>query len=374
MRRTVSDLLWVVVLGILLEVLFIVLGGLHWLQQRMCPPEPGWWWNILPLFTVWGVLLGWYAYRSAYRERDAVRELKRLRESEYRFMEVVGTAAEGLLLLDSDGLLLFMNQEAERLLGWSSAELANKNIHQLIHLHHQEPVPLKECGVQRALAEEGTQRVEEDTFIRKDGSRLPVSYAAAPMVRGGRITGVVVVFQDITERKRLRDELRYQATHDVLTGLVNRVELERCLVQEIERAERYQHFLSVLMVDLDHFKAVNDTYGHRTGDAVLKAFATRLNEHARRTDTVVRYGGEEFLLVLPETPIEAAMALAERLRVSLNEKPLAVPGVNQTLTASIGVAAYPTHGTTDSELLRAADGAMYAAKQSGRNRICSAVD
>jgi diguanylate cyclase (GGDEF)-like protein/PAS domain S-box-containing protein len=374
LRRVGHDLLWILALGLLAGVLFAVGGVPQWLQQRLSADEPnGLLWRVLPLLWVWALLLAWYAGTRTRLREEMLLELQKLRESKRRFAEVAGALAEGLFLFDVDGSLLYMNPEAERLLGWTGDELANRNIHQLIHRHEQEPVPPEKCGIQRALTDGRTHRVEEDSFIRKDGSRLPVAYAAAPMLREGRIVGVVTVFEDISERKRLREELEHLATHDTLTGLLNRGELERLLLRERQRAERYGHPLAVLMLDIDHFKAVNDTYGHRTGDAVLKAFAARLAEHARSADVVARYGGEEFVLLLPETSVPAATAMAERLRASLNEAPIEVAGIHGAITASIGVAGYPAHGTTEEQLLRAADEAMYTAKKDGRNRVHTAV-
>jgi diguanylate cyclase (GGDEF)-like protein/PAS domain S-box-containing protein len=355
-----------VLILVLIEALSIASGD----PQRLSQNGPnGLLWILLPLLFIWGLLLGWYAGRRFRVPPDVLRELQSLRESERRFTEVAGALAEGLLLFDSDNRLLYMNPEAEHLLGWTGEELAGGNIHQRIHRHQPESVSPEECGIQRALTDGRIHRVEEDMFLRKDGSSFPVAYAAAPMLRENKIVGVVTVFEDISERKRLQDELEHLATHDPLTGLVNRSELERRLVRELQRAERYRHHLAVLMVDIDHFKGVNDTYGHRAGDDVLKAFAARLTDHARRADAVARYGGEEFVLMLPETPVAAAAAMAERLRVSLNEVPIAVAGVVGPITASIGVAGYPAHGATEEQLLRAADEAMYVAKKSGRNRV-----
>lgn len=353
-------------LAILIETLFIALDGprrlgLDGLNSFL--------WILATLLLLWGVLLAWYADRHPCIPPELLSELQSLRESKRRFTEVADALAEGLLLFDSDNRLLYMNPEAERLLGWNREELAGQDIHQRIHRHQRQPVPPEECGVQRALTDGRTYRVEEDAFLRKDGSSFSVAYAAAPMLRDNKIVGVVTVFQDISERKRLYAELERLATHDPLTGLVNRGELERRLAREFQRAERYRRYLAALMVDIDHFKRINDTYGHKVGDDVLKAFAARLTEHARRADTVARYGGEEFVLMLPETPVPAALAMAERLRISLNEVPIAVADAGGPITASIGVAGYPDHGKTEEQLLRAADEAMYMAKRSGRNRV-----
>ncbi|MBA1443420.1 MAG: diguanylate cyclase [Chromatiales bacterium] len=167
-----------------------------------------------------------------------------------------------------------------------------------------------------------------------------------------------------------QQELEHLATHDALTGLYNRKALENRIEEELHRAARYNRSLSVFLLDIDHFKSINDTYGHLSGDSVLQCLAKELEVSIRKTDYVARYGGEEFIVVLPETPLQEAMGLAERLRSSIAA--LSVPLDTDTkikMTASIGVAAFPVHGQSWQDLLGAADVAMYAAKNAGRDQI-----
>ncbi len=179
--------------------------------------------------------------------------------------------------------------------------------------------------------------------------------------------------QDISYRKNIEMELEYQAKHDYLTNLFNRVELEKFFQEEIIRAERYQHPLSIFMIDIDHFKKINDEHGHQSGDKILQQFAVFLQDSIRTSDYIARYGGEEFVVILPETSSDKANELAERifiklskLNISLNEKPVRI-------TISLGIASYPEQGTSYDKLLEMADSAMYQAKQSGRNRIQQAT-
>jgi diguanylate cyclase (GGDEF)-like protein len=165
--------------------------------------------------------------------------------------------------------------------------------------------------------------------------------------------------------------LRELSTHDSLTGLLNYRELHRQLAEEAERSRRYGHPFSLVMLDIDHFKAVNDTYGHLAGDKALRAFAALIREEVRPTDVVARYGGEEFVLVLPETAGPGAMTLAERLRVRVAGHAVAVAADHTiSMTVSIGVASYPDGANAVQKLLSAADQALYAAKSAGRNRVC----
>ncbi len=172
------------------------------------------------------------------------------------------------------------------------------------------------------------------------------------------------------ERVRLISFLENLSITDALTGIANRRHLEWRLSEEIERARRYRYPLSLLMVDIDHFKQINDTYGHQVGDAVLQQLAYRLRNTLRRTDFVARYGGEEFIVLAPQTPVDRALILAERLRQRIASEPILVASdLSLPVTVSVGVAVFPDHAQNESELVRAADAALYRAKQAGRNCV-----
>ena len=177
------------------------------------------------------------------------------------------------------------------------------------------------------------------------------------------------VLEDITRRRELELELAHQAAHDQLTGLYNRRRAEMLLDQEIHRAERYHNSLSVLMFDLDHFKRVNDNHGHAQGDAVLARIAREILAQVRDTDAVARWGGEEFMVLLPGTDAEGARKLAEKLRKAVAAIQLAQVG---QVTISIGTACY-LPGEGEDSLLHRLDEALYAAKGAGRNRLVDAA-
>lgn len=168
--------------------------------------------------------------------------------------------------------------------------------------------------------------------------------------------------------------LRQAATHDELTTLLNRRELDRLLTEEIQRSRRFQRCFSVTLIDLDHFKRINDTKGHRVGDRVLQHVASILQKQVRSTDKVARYGGEEFALVQIETDNQAAMSAANRLRATLASTPFVLPnqGERIAVTLSAGVATYPGNGQNTENLLQAADQALYEAKARGRDCAVSA--
>ncbi len=298
-----------------------------------------------------------------------------LKEREQFLVDVTSELGEGLFVLDRTGRLVFINPEAERLLGWTQQELDGRDVHELIHKHQGRGVPASGCRVLQVLRTGKTDRVDEDHFFHRDGRRFPVSYAAAPISRHGDVTGVVVSFQDISEKKRLHEQLKYLATHDAVTGLHNRSELARQIDEEVARALRYERPVCVFMVDIDHFKRINDGHGHQTGDSVLRQFAGFLKEETRKSDYVARYGGEEFIIILPETSLSKGRELADRLCEGVAVHPFRLDDATPiTISVSLGVANLPAHGNSVQVLIAAADKAMYLAKNKGRNQVCIAGD
>ena len=172
----------------------------------------------------------------------------------------------------------------------------------------------------------------------------------------------------VKENEQLQAKLREQAIRDPLTGLFNRRYLNETLEREIVRAGRENVPLSVIMADVDHFKMINDTYGHPVGDKFLVEIASLLKSHARGSDIVSRYGGEEFLLVLPGTALDSAARRAEEIRQKCAEIIIQHEGKDLKVTMSFGVAIYPDHGKEAEEIIVKADKALYRAKAQGRNR------
>jgi diguanylate cyclase (GGDEF)-like protein len=198
------------------------------------------------------------------------------------------------------------------------------------------------------------------------GGNLDVDLRA---VGGGELGRLVNVFNDMVDRLRAnRAELERLAITDALTGLYNRRHLMVMLAQETSRARRHKTPLGILLIDVDHFKHYNDTFGHQPGDDVLVRLMVVLTHSVRDMDVTARYGGEEFVILLPETQVDGAMKVAERIR-SATESEFSGPDEPRQVTVSIGVAAYPADGETPETLLASADAAMYRAKEGGRNRV-----
>ncbi len=289
---------------------------------------------------------------------------------EQRMRDITRSLAVGLFVLDQNGHLSMMNPEAERLLGWTEEELYGRKIHELIRMRKKHSTDDRMdaelwCDF---LCEESYQ--DDDLFYHKDGTGFHVTYSVSPLLIGDKTAGNVISFQDITSRKHMEIELARMATLDELTGLYNRRELNKRLDEEIRRAERYDQYFSIWMLDIDHFKRINDTYGHQDGDRALRIIAANLARLLRDTDISARFGGEEFVVILSHTKLEQAMQMAERVRVAISELKFDLDGESGiSITVSIGVAAYPQHGATAEAMIRAADRGLYAAKQGGRNQV-----
>jgi diguanylate cyclase (GGDEF)-like protein len=173
----------------------------------------------------------------------------------------------------------------------------------------------------------------------------------------------------LLEINQLQADLKKQALRDPLTGLYNRRYLSETLDRELTRCKRNKEPLSVIIMDVDHFKTINDTYGHQAGDEFLKTIASLIQSHARGSDVACRYGGEEFLLLMPGTNLQTAAKRAEDLRVICSETQVLFEMKNLVVTISFGVASYPDHGTTPDEILIKADRALYQSKNNGRNLV-----
>ena len=273
-------------------------------------------------------------------------------------------------LSDEHWTMKFVSSGCQRLTGYDSQALVDNRDVSYASIIHEADRHLIEREIKQALAQRRPFEMEY-LIRRRDGALIWVWEQGQAVTIEGReyLEGIVL---DINQRKLMEQELERMATHDPLTGLYNRRELERQFKEELARARRYGRPLSLLWLDLDHFKTINDDYGHLAGDEVLRELSRLLQTHVRAVDYAARYGGEELLIVLPELDQSGALEMAERLRGLVESTRIRVSSGEQLgVTVSIGVASYPLDGETADQLFSKADEAMYQAKQSGRNRVYS---
>ena len=222
----------------------------------------------------------------------------------------------------------------------------------------------------RANLKKGKASRTEILHYTKDSQTRWLDMTVTPLrTDSGEISHFAFVARDITRHKNIERQLTTLALFDSLTGALNRPAFHQQADKEYSRSKRYSRPLSVIMLDIDHFKQVNDRYGHPAGDQVLQIFAEACQEVIRSTDLMGRVGGEEFALLLPDTPSKSALYLAERLRLRINKYPYLAGDMLIEVTASLGVAELQSSDADFKALLQRADEALYAAKHGGRNRV-----
>ncbi|MDO8991203.1 MAG: diguanylate cyclase [Sideroxyarcus sp.] len=324
------------------------------------------------LFGVSYLLLAFGSLAIAYFRLSRMQARARLKEDEERLREITLTMSDGLLVADRNGKITFANPEASLLLGYSEHELLGSDMHDLFHVRGDgSPCSRDECNLLRVAQTGTTYRAVEEAFKCKNGQILPISVSVSAIIKARDAAGIVVAFHDITERKNFELELEKRAQTDALTGLNNRRHFYELAEQEIVRTRRYRKPLAILMLDVDHFKAINDTYGHHSGDIVLQLLSAVCLQAVREIDIVGRLGGEEFSILMPEANGAQAREAAERLREAAAATVVQLENeVSISFTVSIGVATLDAADAGVGDMLKRADEALYAAKYSGRNRVC----
>jgi diguanylate cyclase (GGDEF)-like protein len=297
--------------------------------------------NVIVLFLLSGMLFALAIFR--YGTFDIVHIGHNL---------VIQNIDVGIIVLDMAERVLELNPFAKALMHSPTLGSALHDV-----LEGWPPLEIKP-GVEQEVAIPGSigeQWFQVQSSQIKAANGIPAGYA--------------VVLFDISARKRAEDQLAALARTDSLTGITNRRYFFELAEAEFARAQRYQRPLAIVMFDIDHFKRINDTYGHQVGDEVIKFVATECQRHLRTTDILARYGGEEFVCWLDEGDPDDACQTAERIRQIIAESPLVVGGQTIQLTISVGVACLHQGDSTLSELIDRADHALYASKAHGRNRV-----
>ncbi|EON92119.1 diguanylate cyclase [Marinobacter lipolyticus SM19] len=272
---------------------------------------------------------------------------------------------------DEHWTVLFASEGCQVLTGYAPDELVDNRVASYASLIDPESTDEVSRAVEASVAKDEPFSIEY-ALRRKDGQTIWVWERGRCIDDDGDLVleGIVL---DISDRKALEEELSELATNDPLTGLNNRREMTHLLEEEVARATRYGREVAFLWIDFDHFKEINDSFGHAAGDAVLRNVSHLLVDGIRTVDSVGRFGGEEFVILLPEMGVEEAREAAERLRQRVHETPIPLDtGETVPLTISIGIAVFPQHGRSPEALCAAADKAMYRAKQFGRNCVVMA--
>jgi diguanylate cyclase (GGDEF)-like protein/PAS domain S-box-containing protein len=326
-------------------------GGEAWIGQN------------LQLIMDGDQVVGFQSLSRDITERKKVEEA--LRQSEEKYRNILESIEEGYYEIDLAGNLTFFNDSLCRIIGYPKEELLGMNFRQYEHkeaiksvfqkysevYQTGEPVALFDRQITR---KDGTTRfVETSILLRKDPSGTPIGF------RG--------IARDITERKQMEQQLDHLATHDILTGLPNRLMFSQQLSQAVRSAQRNKRQLAVLFIDLDRFKMINDCLGHEAGDQLLIEIAGRFRKLLRAVDVVARLGGDEFIIFIEEVKEFGQAAVVAHKIISSASKPVFIMGEECRVTASIGISIYPRDGEDEQTLIKNADIAMYFAKEEGKN-------
>jgi diguanylate cyclase (GGDEF)-like protein/PAS domain S-box-containing protein len=292
-------------------------------------------------------------------ERRAAEEVRR------RLAAIVEHTDDAVFSTTLAGWITSWNGGADRLYGYSANEAIGQPVSLLIPADRE----AEEADILQRVIAGGEVERYETVHVRRDGSRIEVSLTMSPIRDpNGDVVAASTIARDITERKRFEGQLQYLADHDALTGLFNRRRFEEDLERELARARRDQTGGAVLAIDLDNFKAVNDSFGHNAGDELIKRASELFRSRLRTTDMIARLGGDEFAVLLPGTDADGARLVAAGLLQAIRGDGRQTPG-GKPVTASIGIVAFAGgDDITAAELLAEADIAMYDAKEAGRDR------
>lgn len=297
-------------------------------------------------------------------EAKVLRRTIELERGERRFRSLAQNTSEVITIVDAEGVIRYQSPSVERTLSFRPAQLVGMNMSELLHPEERgEALSL----IRQAPAPPLPPTVLERRLRRRDGSWCLAELTVCNLLDDDTVGGIVVTSRDIGERAALENQLRHQALHDPLTGLGNRTLIQDRLDHALARGQRGRNPIALLLLDLDGFKQVNDSFGHGVGDRLLVEVARRLSDSVRAGDTVARMGGDEFAVLLEQADDEVPTVVAQRILYRLRT-PMSIDGKNIVTQASIGVVVSSASSPlTGDELLRNADLAMYRAKAKGKN-------
>ncbi len=340
--------------------------------------------NLLRLKT----LSDFFQNQSGLLEHTVEKRTAELRDTEVRLIErkhaasalftekerlrvTLSAIGDAVITTDISGNVTYLNPVAESMTGWSSEEAAGRPLPQVFVIVNECTSATAPNPVDAVLKTGQAAKLAPDTcLIHRSGTRFAIEDSAAPILdTQGILIGVVLVFHDVSDAREMKAQMNHQATHDELTGLINRREFECRVVASLARAKQGDQEHTLLYLDLDQFKVVNDTCGHLAGDELLRQLTCFLQAPLRQSDCLARLGGDEFGLLLENCPTEPALRIAELLRQAVSDFHFVWLDQTFPLSVSIGLVTYSNGSMTLSDILRTADAACYVAKDKGRNRI-----
>ncbi|WP_088281824.1 EAL domain-containing protein [Ideonella sp. A 288] len=278
---------------------------------------------------------------------------------------------DAVITTDAEGRVTWLNPVAERMTGWPSAEASGRPLTQVFNIVDAETRQPSTNPVAACLAQDAVVGLAQHTLlVSRDGAEFGIEDSAAPIRSDrGDMLGVVLVFHDVTEQRRLSGEMSFRATHDALTGLVNRAEFETRLSRTLDKSHQDRSEHAVLYIDLDQFKLVNDACGHAVGDQLLQQVSRLLADAVRARDTLARLGGDEFAVILEHCTSEQAQRVAQQVCDRMDDFRFVHDGRRFRIGTSIGLVPLDSRWASTAAILQAADTSCYAAKEAGRNRV-----
>lgn len=319
--------------------------------------------NFMGCFILFLLGFGIYLYLKQYQK---------MRSEKIQFETIVRTTVNGILLLHTDGTIRFMNLAACKILGYKEGEVEGENSHELIHVHNTDH-DKEHCRILSSIKSQKAY-VGEELFRKKNGDKITVLVNANSFIQDDKSIGSVTIFRDITQEKKNQARIEHLAYYDALTDLPNRKLLLNRLSLALKESTRSFEFGGLLFIDLDNFKTLNDTYGHDMGDKLLQEVALRLQSQLRTCDTVARFGGDEFVILITKLGNDEAKAKDELYKIGQKLlQAIVIPyhfvTVDYGFTASIGGTLFLDDTKTVDDILKNADAAMYEVKKEGKNEI-----
>lgn len=299
---------------------------------------------------------------------DSKRLAEALRTESHRLQVTLTSIADGVITTDRIGRITFLNPAATALTGWPQADAAGRQITDVFApFSRLNGTAIPDLVGRCLLARTVVEMQDDATLTARDGTLREIAATAAPLATGDQVLGAVLVFQDVTSERTMRRELAFAASHDPLTGLLNRAEFEARLTAAIAAARQTGATHSLLFIDLDRFKLVNDTAGHAVGDMLLREIGPLLTSAVRSGDHVARIGGDEFAIILMDADLDEARQIAERIITAVDALRFSWHGRHHRVGASVGYGTVGPFSESAAALLTQVDVACYAAKNSGRN-------